>query len=163
MWLRQIPHGADPRTRPLPAGDNRWQRGDVVDALYLADEEETLWAEWYRHLAERGIPPLQQLPRDVWRHRVRMLEIADLSDASQLARVGLTIPRPGRKGWPSYQTVGEVLWNEGWNGLLAPSAARPDGVVLCLFVEDPKVLPAQPVAPPSVVAEPPVPPTGMRT
>ena len=135
----------------------------MADALYLADEEETLWAEWYRHLAERGIPPLQQLPRDVWRHRVRTLEIADLSDASRLARVGLTVPRPGRKGWPSYQTVGEVLWKEGWLGLLAPSAARPDGVVLCLFVEDPKVFPAQPVAPPSVVAAPPVPPTGMRT
>jgi len=42
----------------------------VVDAIYLASDEATMWAEWYRHLAERGIPPLQQLPRDVWRYRV---------------------------------------------------------------------------------------------
>jgi len=41
-WLRHIPHSAGPRSRPLPPGDNRWQRGAVVDALYLAGDEETL-------------------------------------------------------------------------------------------------------------------------
>jgi len=161
--LRQIPHGVDPSLRPQPPGDNRWQRGDTVDALYFADEEETLWAEWYRHLAERGIPPLQQLPRDLWRCRAPRLDVADLSTRKRLARVGLIPPRPGRRGWPPYQNVGENLWQEGWQGLLAPSAARADGLVLCLFVEDPTVLPAQPLAPPSIVTEPPVPPTRMRT
>lgn len=162
MWLRQIPHGANPRFRPQPPGDNRWQHGDVIDALYLADDESTLWAEWYRHLAEHGIPPTQQLPRDVWRHRVRALDVADLRDPHRLARVGLAVPTPGRRGWPSYQEVGETLWKEGWHGLLAPSAARAEGLVLCLFVEE-NVLSAQPLAPPRVVTEPPVPPTGMRT
>ncbi len=161
--LRHIPHLADPGFRPQPPGDNRWQRGEVVDALYLADEEETLWAEWYRHLAERGIPPMQQLPRDVWRHPVQTLDVADLSDANRLARVGLTLPTPGRKAWPPFQDIGEALWKEGWHGLLAPSAARPDGLVLCLFVEDPTVLPVQPVPPPRIVTHPPAPPTGMRT
>jgi RES domain-containing protein len=161
--LRHIPHGADPQLRPQPPRDSRWQRGDVVDALYLADEEETLWAEWYRHLAEHGIPPLRQLPRDVWRHRVPRLEIADLSTPERLARLGLTEPRPGRRGWPPYQNIGETLWQEGWSGLLAPSAARPDGLVLCLFVEDTAVLPAQPLPPPRVVTEPPAPPRRMRT
>lgn len=122
-----------------------------------------MWAEWYRHLAERGIPPMHQLPRDVWRHQVPTLEVADLSDANRLARVGLTLPTPGRKVWPPYQDIGEALWKEGWRGLLAPSAARASGLVLCLFVEDPTVLPAQPVAPPKVLTEPPAPPTGMRT
>jgi hypothetical protein len=94
---------------------------------------------------------------------VGTLEVADLSTPERLARVGLIPPRPGRRGWPAYQNVGETLWQEGWQGLLAPSAARPEGLVLCLFVEDPAVLPAQPVAPPTVVTEPPVPPTRMRT
>lgn len=39
-----------PEREPPP--DNRWQRGGVVDALYLADDEDTVWAEWHRHLAE---------------------------------------------------------------------------------------------------------------
>jgi hypothetical protein len=99
----------------------------------------------------------------VWRHEVGTLEVADLGDANQLARVGLTLPTPGRKGWPPYQNIGETLWNEGWPGLLAPSAARKSGLVLCLFVEDPSLLPVQPIPPPRVVTEPPAPPTGMRT
>jgi RES domain-containing protein len=158
-----VPHGADPRARPQPRGDNRWQRGSVIDALYLADDEDTLWAEWYRHLAERGIPPLRHLPRDVWRYRVRRLEVADLSIPDRLAAVGLEPPAPGRRTWPAYQQVGETLWKEGWPGLLSPSAARPEGLVLCLFVEDVATLQAQPAARPRVVAEPPAPPTGLRT
>ena len=63
--------------RPHPA-DNRWQRGEVVDALYFADSEETVWAEWYRFLAEAGLPPRQALPRDLWRWRIELPEVADL-------------------------------------------------------------------------------------
>jgi hypothetical protein len=135
----------------------------VVDALYLAADEHTMWAEWYRHLAERGVPPLWQLPRDVWRYRVGRLQVADLTTPERLLRVGLLPPVPGRRAWPAYQGVGEALWRDGWRGLLAPSAARPTGVVLCLFVDDPSTIPAEPVPPPRLVSEPPAPPTGMRT
>ena len=135
----------------------------MVDAVYVARDEATVWAEWYRYLAEHGIPPLRQLPRDLWRYRVRGLEVADLSDSVRLARVGLSAPSPGRGTWPPFQAVGETLWREGWAGLLAPSAAHPSGRVLCLFVDDPTALPAEPVPPPTVVVEPPVPPTGLRT
>src|SRR5207253_885445 len=139
------------------------QRGQIVDALYLADTEGTLWAEWYRHLAERGIPPLQQLPRDLWRYQAPRLEVADLRTTDRLARVGLGPTTPGRKSWTAYQQVGETLWREGWPGLLAPSAARADGLILCLFVADPTSLPARPLPPPRLVREPPAPPVGMRT
>lgn len=162
-WLRHIPHSANPLARPHPPGDNRWQRGAVVDALYLADDEATLWAEWYRHLAERGLPPTRSLPRDVWRFRVPPLEVADLSQGDRLARLGLPPPVPGRRSWSPYQRVGETLAKEGWAGLVAPSAARPAGRVLCLFVDDSLVTPAETVPPPRVVTEPPAPPTEMRT
>lgn len=134
-----------------------------MDALYLARDEETLWAEWYRHLAERGLPPLRAVPRDVWRFRVPALRVADLSEADRLAEAGLELPKPGRGTWRAYQRVGESLWRDGWQGLLAPSAARPQGLVLCLFVADPVRLPARPLRPPRTVAEPPAPPQGMRT
>jgi RES domain-containing protein len=106
-----------------PPPDNRWQRGEVVDALYLADSEETAWAEWYRHLAERAIPPLAQMPRELWEWQVDV-EVADLSTDEKLAAVELEPPAPGSDGWRAYQLVGEQISAERWLGLLAPSAAR---------------------------------------
>lgn len=131
----------------------------------MASDEDTVWAEWYRHLAEAGIPPNQQMPRDLWTWAVDPgLEVADLTSAPRLKRVGLTLPRPGRRTWPPYQEVGETLWREGWPGLLAPSAARPrDGLVLCLFRDATDLRHARPVPPPRVVRDPPAPPRGMTT
>jgi hypothetical protein len=60
-WIKHTYPGSPPLPAREPPPDNRWQRGDVVDALYLADSEETTWAEWYRHLAERPISPLVSL------------------------------------------------------------------------------------------------------
>lgn len=131
-WLKHTFPGSRPLPEREPAPDNRWQRGDVVDALYLADSEETTWAEWYRHLAERMIPPLAQMPRDLWSWEVDV-EVADLSTKEQIAAVGLSSPQPGRGSWPAFQGVGERLWKEDRPGLTAPSAARPGGRVLCLF------------------------------
>lgn len=110
----------------MPPPDNRWQRGDVVGALYLADSEDTVWAEWYRHLAEKGLPPSEQMPRRLWQWDVNA-RVANLSTPTRLQRVGLPVPTPARHTWPPYQNVGHQLWREGWLGLLAPSAARPRG------------------------------------
>ncbi len=89
---------------------------------------------------------MRQLPRDLWSFRVPPLEVADLSGEDRLARVDLRLPIPGRKTWPPYQQIGETLWREGWPGLLAPSAARPTSLVLCLFIGDPLALPGAYVA-----------------
>jgi len=35
----------------------------VVRGLYLADSEDTAWAEWLRATAEQGAPPASRLPR----------------------------------------------------------------------------------------------------
>jgi len=163
FWLRHQPAGGLPLARRDPPPDNRWQRGDVVDALYLADAEATVWAEWYRHLAEHGLPPAAAMPRDVWRWTVDV-EVADLSGAAPLAAARLPLPHPGRRSWPAFQAVGEALAADGWAGLLAPSAARPEGRTLCLFrAPDGAVRGARPVPPPRRVDAPPPPPTGMVT
>lgn len=163
LWVRHTFPGSQPLPLRHPPPDNRWQRGAVVDALYLAADEATAWAEWYRHLAELGVPPNAQMPRDVWTWRVDV-EVADLSDAARLARVELERPRPGRRTWPSYQRAGERLAGEGWAGLLAPSAARPGHPILCLFRRAPGAIPgAAPARRPRRVSEPPPPPAGMVT
>lgn len=82
------PSQSRPAPTPRPARRHRWQRGSLVDALYLAEDEACAWAEWYRHLAEAAIPSASALPRDLWRYEVTALEVADLSDAARLARVG---------------------------------------------------------------------------
>ena len=162
-WFRHAQPGALALPARHPPPDNRWQRGEVVDALYLADSEATAWAEWYRHLAEAGVPPNRALPRQLWRWQVDA-EVADLRTAEQLARAAnLEPPAPGRRRWPAYQAVGEQLWRDGWSGLVAPSAARPVGLVLCLFRTADGVSGARPFGRPRLVREPPVPPTGMTT
>jgi RES domain-containing protein len=163
-WWRHTPAGADPAVRPDPPADNRWQRGRVIDALYLCADQACVWAEWYRHLAELGVPPRAALPRELWRYELDPVEVVDLSSEEHLARVGLTVPTPGRREWPAFQAVGEQLHADGAVGLLAPSAARPESVVLCLFLPDGKVPRALHLRrPASRVEEPPAPPTGMRT
>ena len=72
--------------RPADPADNRWQRGAIVEALYFGDSEATVWAEWYRFLAEAGLPPSQGLPRDLWRWEISLPEVADLADDGRLAR-----------------------------------------------------------------------------
>jgi RES domain-containing protein len=161
-WVKHTYPGSLPLPEREPPPDNRWQRGEVVDALYLADSNETAWAEWYRHLAERMIPPLAQMPRELWTWRVRV-EVADLSTPERLADVGLHPPTPDGGSWPAYQRIGERLPKDGWVGLIAPSAARPAGKVLCLFRNADGVRGAQPIPPPKEITEPPPPPTGLRT
>lgn len=134
-----------------------------MDALYLADSEETAWAEWYRHLAENGVPPDEQMPRRLWQWQVD-IRVANLSTPGRLARVGLTPPSPGRRTWPTYQAVGEHLWREGWSGLVAPSAARPRGRTLCLFGEaGVRIEGLRPMGRGRLFERPPAPPTGMTT
>lgn len=136
----------------------------MIDALYLAEREDAMWAEWYRHLAEAEVPPMASLPRDVWEFAVTDVRVADLSDEEHLARVGLSLPVPGSRSWPPYQKVGMQLHRDGWRGLVAPSSAHPASLVLCVFLPAGDLpADAKPARRVRTVEEPPAPPTGMRT
>jgi len=126
VWWRHIPHRGKVRYRPLPPPDNRWQHGRVVEGFYLASDAPTVWAEWYRFLAELAVPPDRQMPRNLWRWMVSVT-VADLSTEDRLSRVGLRPLPPSRSSWAAYQKVGDQLYREGWSGLVAPCAARPGG------------------------------------
>jgi RES domain-containing protein len=134
-----------------------------VEGFYLADSEATAWAEWYRHLAELAVPPEQQLPRDLWKWRVDV-RVANLSTPARLKKVGLPAPPPpGRASWSAFQAVGHELYADGWAGLLAPSAARPAGRVLCLFRESVDIPGAKPKGPPLTYDTMPLVPIGLTT
>jgi RES domain-containing protein len=162
-WWRHSPAGLDPWSRPPVAPSARWQRGEVSDALYFADSPDTAWAEWYRQLAEAALPPLEGLPRDLWRWRIDLERVADLREETALAALGLGMPRPDRREWPAFQQAGERLVSAGWRALVAPSAARPEGFVLCVFLGEgrPSGLDAEALT--ERVTEPPAPPRGLTT
>jgi RES domain-containing protein len=162
-WWRHVPAGADPRHEPADPANSRWQRGSVVGALYLADSEETAWAEWYRYLAEAGASPRVALPRDLWRWEISLSRVADLTTEDRLARVRLSRPRPTRLDWPAFQDVGERLHRDGWAALVSVSAARPAGLALCLFSGTCTPADARPLPPPTRVDDPPLVPPGLRT
>lgn len=108
------------------------------------------------------MPPHRALPRDLWRIQLD-LELADLSSEDRLRRVRLPMPRPTRSEWPPFQAVGERLFAEGWPGLVAPSAARPEHLVVCLFRTGPTIPGLRRLPPPRRIQRPPAPPTGMTT
>lgn len=100
----------------------------------------------------------------MWHYDISPPQVADLSTADRLDRVGLPQPRPGRQDWPAFQAAGEDLHRQGWRGVLTTSAARPASQVLVVFLPEPVKIPDELVpAGHSRVSEPPIPPTGMRT
>jgi RES domain-containing protein len=162
VWFRHVPAGGAPLFRPERPADLRWQHGEIVEGFYLADSEETAWAEWYRALAELALPPMRQLPRDLWRFELDVDRVADLSSSERLERVGLDVPVPDRRQWPAFQAVGETLFAEGWAGILYTAAARPASLALCLFRTSDRLPGVRPLPPPVRHDEPPAPPRGLR-
>ena len=116
-----------------PAPDGRWQRGEQLAGLYLAEDPDTVWAEWYRALAELGEPPDLRLPRDLWRFTVNLHRVADLSRPAARRALGLPDPKPDRAQWPAFQDAGARLAADGFEGVLFFSSARPAGLCVCVF------------------------------
>lgn len=161
--VRHVPGGGDPLYAPPHPADNRWQRGNVIEAWYFADHEDTAWAEWYRSLAGTGVPPSRAMPRDLWRWSVDLARVALLDTTDRLRRVGLPEPVPSATQWPAFQAVGEALHDAGSDGLLVVSAARPGSTNLVVFRPTREVEGCTPIPPPDEHVEPPPVPTGLAT
>ena len=124
---------------PLPghtAGDGRGQRGEQLAGLYVAQDPDTVWAEWYRALAELGEAPDARLPRDLWRFTLNLQRVADLTIPAALRSLGLPDLLPDRSQWPAFQDAGHRLAAEGFAGVLFRSSARPDGLCVCVFATE---------------------------
>jgi RES domain-containing protein len=161
-WYRHVPAGAP----PMPghrAGDGRWQRGEQLAGLYLAQDTDTVWAEWYRALAELGERPDEWLPRDLWRFSLRLEHVADLSQRRSLRALGLPEPRPDRDQWPAFQAAGLKLAHDGADGILFRSSARPAGLCVCVFGTEHDFAGVTPMGKAERIDAAPAPPRGMRT
>lgn len=163
-WFRHIVHEGDPWFWPDPPASGRWQDGNIVQGIYLADSIETMWAEWYRALSAQNLAPRDMLPRDIWQWQVDLENVADIRERPALEELGVDVPRPSSEEWPACQDIGHQLWRDGYSALIAPSAARPvDGTALCVFRSRPHIDGLTPIPPPSRQIDAPVPPRGMTT
>ncbi len=162
VWYRHVRADAPPLPgRPGP--DGRWQRGEQLAGLYLAQDPDTVWAEWYRALAELGLPPDTRVPRDLWRLSVNLQHVSDLSRSAALQAIGLPDPRPDRGQWPAFQDAGANLAAAGFEGVLFRSSAGPAGLCVCVFASKAGFPGVRPVGSPERIIAAPVPPRGMRT
>lgn len=162
-WWRITRATLDPLFLAPEPSDGRWQRGSVIRAIYLGDDEATVWAEWYRHTSEAAVPPDQRLPVAIWRVDVEVEDVADLTAPGVLEAHGIESLAPKRKRWPPTQKIGESYWRDGARAVLAPSAARAGGRILAVFRTDEAVQGLTPVPPPKRYRSlPPLPP-GLRT
>jgi hypothetical protein len=146
-----------------PAGDGRWQRGEHLAGLYVAQDPDTVWAEWYRALAELGEPPDAWLPRDLWKFTLNLQRVADLTIPAALRSLGLPDLLPDRSQWPAFQDAGHRLAAEGFAGVLFRSSARPDGLCVCVFATDQDFPGVRATGSPKRITVAPVVPRGMRT
>jgi RES domain-containing protein len=162
-WYRITRVGSEPFLWTDEPSDGRWQQGSVVRAIYLGDSEATVWAEWYRHTAEAGVPPWRRLPRAIWKVDVDLDEVADLTAEGVLAAHGLLRMDPTRRQWSETQTVGLAYFKDGARALLAPSAARRGGTVLAVFRRGRGHRGVSAVPPPQRFDKLPVIPRGLRT
>ncbi len=147
--------GIDPHS-----GGSRWL-GPGRRGVYLADRDETAWAELYRALAESRREPTGAMPRDLHRVAVSLNHVADLSTERSRRELGLPRMQATQKQWPAFQAVGERLVADGAQAILYRSAARTRALCLCVVEAG---LPGLTVpAPPVRVIAPPPPPRGLRT
>lgn len=162
-WFRITRTGGDPFFWTDEPPDGRWQRGTVVRAIYLGDDEATVWAEWFRHTAEAGVPPGRRLPRAIWRVEVDLENVADLTAEGVLAAHGVDRLDPTRRQWPETQPVGHAYYRDGATAVLAPSAARRGGRVLAVFRRGRTVRGVEAIPPPQRHDRLPYVPRGLRT
>jgi RES domain-containing protein len=161
-WYRHVPADAPPMPgHPAPSG--RWQRGEQLPGLYLAEDPATVWAEWYRALAELGEPPDARLPRDLWQFSVRLERVADLSQPRALRALGIPQPRPDRTQWPAFQDAGLRLAEDRFEAVLFRSSARPSGRCVCVFATAAGFPGVRTTGAPERIDRAPAPPRGMRT
>ena len=104
-----------------------------------------------------------RLPRDLWRFRVALEQVADLSQPAALRALGLPEMLPDRSQWAAFQDAGARLAQKGFRAVLFRSSARPAGLCLCAFGTEEGFAGVTPIGPPERVPAAPAPPRGMRT
>lgn len=120
----------DLRTPARFAG--RYHRKGGAAVWYAALTERAAWAEVFRHQMSDELSPFEILRR-TGRARIRGLRVLDLTDAAVRATLQVEREALVSNDLTRCQAIAEWAQREGYEGILAPSAALDGEVILAVF------------------------------
>lgn len=120
----------------------RWNPPGEFPTTYFSLDVETAWAEKLHSFRHYGLPLEHCLPASLVLIRIRLVQVLDLTAASQKKRLGITAesmkaelpPAPGgRRHQAARHALARVVHAARIEGLVVPSARRPRGKNLVVF------------------------------
>jgi RES domain-containing protein len=129
-------HQAGPGWKPLsfadPATvDSRYSPEGAAGAWYGSSQEQGAWAEFLRHFTQAISPA--EVKRRMARVRVTDLAVLNLTDANVVRTLGVDPNDLTSDDTSTCQTLARQAVADGYEGILAPSAALPGRRTLAVF------------------------------
>jgi RES domain-containing protein len=112
----------------------RWNPPQSFSTLYLAFEQATVVAEFYRLAERQGRAPEDFLPRQMYRYEITLATTLDLRPAAVRDSLGLTPDALRALDARHCRDVGAAAHCLGFEGIVAPSATGI-GTVVAVFFE----------------------------
>jgi RES domain-containing protein len=112
----------------------RWNPPQSFSTLYLAFEQDTVVAEFYRLAERQGRAPEDFLPRQMHRYEITLAAALDLRPAAAQDSLGLTPDALRALDARRCQEIGAAAHYLGFEGIIAPSATGV-GTVIAVFFE----------------------------
>ncbi len=123
----------------------RWNPPRGFPTVYASLDPHTALDEVLAHFRHYGLPIESAMPRVTVSVRVRLARLLDLTDGPTRSVLRVSERRLLDEPWREEQAAGREALTQalgrlarelGWEGLLVPSAARRDGVILILFPDN---------------------------
>lgn len=112
----------------------RYNPPDSYPVLYLCTTRPCVVAELMRLGRTQAIGVEALLPRSLYRYRVHVTQVLDLTDEAILEHLGLSRELVVADRWETTQELGAAAYHRGWQAILAASATGTDEV-LAVFPE----------------------------
>jgi RES domain-containing protein len=120
----------------------RWNPPGSFRTIYTSLDPHTAVDEALAHFVHYGLPIAKAMPRVIVSLHARLHQVLDLTDGSVRHVLGISERRMLDEPWRQEQrkgrealtqAIGRLAFDDNWEALLVPSAARVGGVNLVIF------------------------------
>lgn len=115
-----------------PRYEGRFHVAGGPAVWYASSTQQAAWAELFRHFLDAGVDPFE-VRRRVARVRVEGLRVLDLTNDAVRRVVGITIGELMGDDYESCQRLAQLAREQGFDGVLSPSAALTESTTLVVF------------------------------